>query len=1252
MNNPHLRSLVILITIIVSTRANIHSQEDGFTFDTPEDLSEDLVQPPRTNQFKEFGKNYHEAVVGKIFHLALSLPRDHRGFVAKQQHKMSLPYWLSFNKKTGIFWGIPLPGDEGTLHINIAPMDKNQATENLEVRVISEENEDSVTTKNKCGSNEDETILTLLLDKNLRAIKPKQRVIAMNNIAKFFRIRYSAFTLKPQLEKDDITDSSVVLAGPGNLQTRNSKLSSYLEVLVGCDGRLWDSTAPIVHNLKQQARDGTIAEVLGLPLIGWRVKTETKPILRSKRQAVDDYGSGDYDDDYYDEYDEYNDEDDLGDVESNPPTSKKTTALPTQPAIAPKSTTIASVTASTTTVATSTHPHRHHHGEIKPNEDLDSADFDVISENLPIFPEEPKQSETTTTESKVILDPGTTKVDIPKQKDTLDFDNNDYDYESYDDDDDDTEDDVESGTTVPDINKKIVKPVFGAIPDSTTTESNAPRRVDGEDNESETETTILKTSLSTSTTTEAPTTFEIVEDTEPPIFTVGVTEVTTQIVASTEEATPPSTTSTTTTTTAPITTVSTSTTTVQPPTTPAVVTVPDINPTTQATTTTASEDPTTVDTEPTSGISSTTTRHVPTTSTTEAVIEQETVPYVPEPRNTKPYIEKRLQYVSVAAGKVFRYVIPKNTFKDAEDGHNLTYQVLDSNEQPIAKNSWLQFNPVRRELYGLPLIDDVSNWIYIIRASDREGAYEQDQLTIQVQQHRLDRVVNHEFVLELRIEKPQEYSHYVDWSLKVLRTLGKIYGTNMSEITVRRINQSSEPVIFAWSNDSLPTNHCPRQEIDQLYMMLTANDRGDPSRELSQMLIPDLRIKKVLSSDLTICEPQPAPPVTPTTNFSPILRNPVDKVNATQGELLIYKVKDDTFYDPEDVDPSMLNITLLTSDLTAIPSTSWLQFDSKNREFFGIPFKTGRTEYFLLCVDTGGMSAKDSLEVVVQPASKKSYNVEFSMTIGVSHDAFTNNAIIQRKFVEKLMHLFEESTPQNFHFHPFKPKRESNFESTVVYWFNKSLPVEHCPREDIKQLENMLISDSRSISSRVHRIMGPEFTVSTIKVHHIGNCKAKPKEPPVIQVPQPTPGFTEASGENNPPQENDILITLVLPIIVISIMVFIAVVAACVLYRRKRMGKLNVEEDGRQTYGNKGIPVIFQEELEEKPEPGTKAPVILKDEKPPLAPPEYSKSGSVKLEDSEPYQPPPPFTRTQDNGRQPRPKPTPTYRKPPPYVPP
>lgn len=54
---------------------------------------------------------------------------------------------------------------------------------------------------------------------------------------------------------------------------------------------------------------------------------------------------------------------------------------------------------------------------------------------------------------------------------------------------------------------------------------------------------------------------------------------------------------------------------------------------------------------------------------------------------------------------------------------------------------------------------------------------------------------------------------------------------------------------------------------------------------------PELRVKKVLSREFGVCDaPQTQP--TPPMNFSPILRNPVDHVNATVGELLVYKVKD------------------------------------------------------------------------------------------------------------------------------------------------------------------------------------------------------------------------------------------------------------------------------------------------------------------------------------------------------------------------
>lgn len=90
------------------------------------------------------------------------------------------------------------------------------------------------------------------------------------------------------------------------------------------------------------------------------------------------------------------------------------------------------------------------------------------------------------------------------------------------------------------------------------------------------------------------------------------------------------------------------------------------------------------------------------------------------------------------------------------------------------------------------------------------------------------------------------------------------------------------------------------------------------------------------------------------------------------------------------------------------------------------------------------------------------------------------------------------------------------------------------------------------------------------------------------------------------------------------------------------------DEEERQAFRSKGIPVIFQDELEERgdSEPVHKSPVIMREEKPPLLPPAPDYRGAA---DDAPYRPPPPFAATRTP---PRPKATPTYRKPPPYVPP
>ncbi|KAK9745888.1 Alpha-Dystroglycan N-terminal domain 2 [Popillia japonica] len=1244
-------SLTALLAVLSISQA----LDEDFAFD----ISDDLDIGGKSESSKDWGIPDSVAYVGQTFHL--EIPKQVFGtnvqkYEAKVDGDKPLPKWLLFAKAGGIFMGVPTVQDVGSLRIVVRAIDDlgNQTNEFRLTIKLGEEN------PQKYCLAEDTTVLKLIIDREFNSIDSKQRVISISNIAKFFGLPYSAFKLEPQVKPDDLSDSSVILAGPGNLQSKHSKSASFIQVPVGCEGRLWPNTNSMVHQLKNQARDGTISEVLGLPLVGWRVKTESRFNNRDKRQ-IDGSGddifssSGDGNDDYYyDNYYDYDPSDNdrgIDPIETPAPTTKP--APTTTKATTTPSTTTATTTIQTTPVTSETHPHRHHHGESKAEEteptmnvlkvhELESAVTEeaiVVRDNIEKDEIEKNELETTVPTTvkptEKVVSSVTVKLPTTVTEDVYD------DYETIDDDDDD----YETLTVIPPIDKhesskestvynegsttKVQPETVEFIPDTTpfiTTSSSTKATTTQEVTTSSTVTT-SNTSTTVNTTTASP--IVTATSTQPsatsPLSSATIITSTEEIVETTqpEELLPPAT--------IPL----------------SLPTEKLTSPTDSSSTTeklTTQEDLTT--------LKQTTVRHISTTQVPTTRLVTDTFL---EARNFPPTLQNRLKRIAVTAGKVFSFYIPKDTFSDAEDGFNLKLEFLDGEGMQISKDSWCQFNNHTREIYGLPLEDHISRWIYTIRATDKENQTVSDHLEILVQHYKARRAVNHEFSLYIQIEKKWEFPHLIDWPLKTIRALGAIYDSNLTDIIVRNVDYKSVPVVFTWTNDTLPKHLCPKNETDKIFRMITINSEGDPTHTLIRAMAPELRVKKVAYRGLGVCEAKPQtphPPITPPSNFSPILRNPVNYINATLGELLIFRVPDDTFYDPEDTDPRNLKMSLLTAKRQPIPPDNWLQFDSKNKEFYGIPLHkkdVDRVEYHLVCKDSGGLPASDSLVVQVIQPPRRNFNVEFIMSLEVSHSTFSKSAAMQRKFVEKLMELFEDKNTSNIRIKSISEgPSERNVRPTVVSWFNTSLRVDICPRDEIKKLESVMVHSDRTLATRVQYFMDPEFPVSSIQLEHMGACKSR-------SVPPPQPPSIDISTDESSPESShdEYLVTFIVPAVIIAAMLFLAGIFACILYRRRRTGKMNVEEDGRATYGNKGIPVIFQEELEEKPESGTKTPVILKDEKPPLAPPEYSKSGSLKLtDDSEPYQPPPPVTRTQDNGRQARPKPTPTYRKPPPYVPP
>ncbi|BES90568.1 Dystroglycan (Dystrophin-associated glycoprotein 1) [Nesidiocoris tenuis] len=625
-------------------------------------------------------------------------------------------------------------------------------------------------------------------------------------------------------------------------------------------------------------------------------------------------------------------------------------------------------------------------------------------------------------------------------------------------------------------------------------------------------------------------------------------------------------------------------------------------------------------------------------------------------RNFPPNIGQRVKKMAITAGKVLKYQIPNNAFNDLEDGNtsDLQIQLLTSEGTALADNSWIQYDEATQSIYALPLEEHVSRWIFTLRAIDSGGLSTEDHIEVTVQNHRGRRTVNHAFTAELA-SAPSGFS--LDWQLKLLSGIIATFGDpDSTQITVLDI--SVDPPVFSWTNDSIPRSGCPTSDIENMQKILSGEDG------LKKNVPEGIHIKKVSWSGVGHCEakttkPAEVPPKAE--NLPPFPRNQVDYFNATVGQLLVFQVPEDTFYDPEDGSTRNLRLSLLTMERGRIPPNHWLQFDPKNQEFYGIPFTAGQTEYQLVCQDSGNEESSDGLVVIVHQAPRVMYNVEFSITLAVELNDFLENPKMQRMFVEKLALVFGDPNTNSIVISGFAPG------STVVTWHNKSLPTNFCPDSEILALRQILLGDDEKVTNIVTKLMAPEFPVVSSKLTPTGLCQGALTE---ISISSGAGAGSGAGGSDTVNSDvtavshgEHYIIGLVIPALVIAVMLLCAGLVACVLYRRKRTGKMSVgDEDERQTFKSKGIPVIFQDELDERPEPTNKSPVIMKEEKPPLPPPEYHhRSGgggpplatTALLSDTEdsssPYQPPPPFTTSRDSAR---PKPTPTYRMPPPYVPP
>ena len=148
--------------------------------------------------------------------------------------------------------------------------------------------------------------------------------------------------------------------------------------------------------------------------------------------------------------------------------------------------------------------------------------------------------------------------------------------------------------------------------------------------------------------------------------------------------------------------------------------------------------------------------------------------------------------------------------------------------------------------------------------------------------------------------------HFSGFSFQMLDKIRQLYGDSSPEnILVRQIGEN--PWVFSWTNDSLTQQTCPKTDIRGLFAQLVEGEDaayksmfGSANARLKALLGDEIYVKSVAMKYLGTClldetgyrnQDNTGAGSNPGQEDSvPVIRNPIDTINVTAGELLRYKV--------------------------------------------------------------------------------------------------------------------------------------------------------------------------------------------------------------------------------------------------------------------------------------------------------------------------------------------------------------------------
>lgn len=103
-----------------------------------------------------------------------------------------------------------------------------------------------------------------------------------------------------------------------------------------------------------------------------------------------------------------------------------------------------------------------------------------------------------------------------------------------------------------------------------------------------------------------------------------------------------------------------------------------------------------------------------------------------------------------------------------------------------------------------------------------------ETLDISVQQHKSHRSVNHEIAIGVRLNN--KFRSNIDWEIQLIKGIVKALGDgSQSSVLVRDVRHGIQDVnaaTFIYTNESLPTDKCPEEKLDELFKVCLVDYRN------------------------------------------------------------------------------------------------------------------------------------------------------------------------------------------------------------------------------------------------------------------------------------------------------------------------------------------------------------------------------------------------------------------------------------------